>query len=591
MHWNAQTRAFLVCVVLGAAFSSVSFRLLHVQVTEHERYVAKAAANHLRKVPVTARRGAIRDCRGELLAGNLPVRNVALAGPHFSPASTGADILARRLGLAADGILARIDTADPHIPIKNGISMEEAAALEEELAEAGVSGVIFEQDYRRIYPNGKLLCHALGWYGWTENSDGQTVQTGVHGIERTMEDVLRGRPGYRFIERDGLQREIVPYRGQEQPAIDGADVFLTVDMGMQNIVEEELNRAMERYRPKTAVAIFMRPATGEILAIASRPGFDPALPGEIAEGAELNRAISAVAEPGSTFKIVVAAAALNEKIVDLDTSIYCENGRYEYAGHTLRDHRSYGDLTVRQIVTNSSNIGAAKLAIQLGDQRYYNYVRRFGFGFRTGIELPGEVGGLVHPVDRWSRISIAQLPMGQGIAVTPLQMLAAMNAIANRGHLVGPRIVRAVCAGGEPAGRFEPTEVRQVVSPVAAAQLAAALEEATGEDGTATMAAVPGFRTAGKTGTAQKPDPDNRGYLKGKYLVSFVGYFPATNPKVCGIVVLDECDVPPESNYGGQVAGPVFAAIGSRLAIYMDLTPDAGGLTAAVGAGRIKEPR
>jgi cell division protein FtsI/penicillin-binding protein 2 len=354
--------------------------------------------------------------------------------------------------------------------------------------------------------------------------------------------------------------------------LDGSDVILTIDRGIQTIVEEELDLAVARYRPQAAVIIFVRPHTGEVLAMGSRPTFDPRKPADAPTRAQINHAVSSVFEPGSTFKIVTVGAALNEGIVDLETEIFCENGKYSYAGHVLGDHRSYGDLTVREIVTQSSNIGVAKLGIQIGQKRFYNYIRRFGFAFKTGIELPGELAGILAPPEAWSGVSIAQIPMGQGIGVTPLQMVTAMNVIASGGKLVAPRLVDSLVDPTNPKPhRLQPVVRRQVISPRAAADLSIALEENTREEGTGTLAAVPGFRTAGKTGTAQKIDPETKSYAKGRYVVSFAGFLPAEDPKLCGIVLFDEADVNSKEYYGGQIAAPVFSRVAARIATYLNL--------------------
>jgi cell division protein FtsI (penicillin-binding protein 3)/stage V sporulation protein D (sporulation-specific penicillin-binding protein) len=288
-----------------------------------------------------------------------------------------------------------------------------------------------------------------------------------------------------------------------------------------------------------------------------------------------NRAIIDMMEPGSTFKIVTAAAALNEKKVSLDTYINCENGAWTYGGRVLHDHGSgYGSLSVQDILVHSSNIGAAKLALSMGDQKFYEYIRRFGFGERTGIELPGEIPGVVRPPHVWSKISITRIPMGHEVGVTPLQMTSAMATIANGGKLVTPRIVKSITdAEGKPVATFSPTVLRQVISAQTAAQVGGALRGVVSDKGTAAGAAVAGFTIAGKTGTAQKVDP-NGGYDHGKYVVSFTGYLPYEKPEFVGLVVLDDAKTKtPEENYGGKVAGPIFARIAEKAARYLDLEP------------------
>jgi cell division protein FtsI (penicillin-binding protein 3)/stage V sporulation protein D (sporulation-specific penicillin-binding protein) len=318
----------------------------------------------------------------------------------------------------------------------------------------------------------------------------------------------------------------------------------------------------------------MRPQTGEILAMANRPAFDVNGRADARPEEMKNRAIIDMMEPGSTFKIVTAAAALNERKVRPDTYVFCENGLWNFGGRPLHDHKAYGELSVTDILVHSSNIGAAKLAISVGDQKFYEYIRRFGFGERTGIELPGEIPGVIRPPQSWSKISITRIPMGHEVGVTPLQMMMAMSTIANGGKLVTPRIVKSVTSeDGKVISTFSPTVLRQVITPETAKQLGDALRGVVSDRGTAAAAAVPGFTISGKTGTAQKVDPHG-GYEQGKYVVSFSGYLPSEHPEFVGIVVLDDAHTKtPEQNYGGLVAGPIFSRIAEKAARYLDLEP------------------
>jgi cell division protein FtsI (penicillin-binding protein 3) len=287
-----------------------------------------------------------------------------------------------------------------------------------------------------------------------------------------------------------------------------------------------------------------------------------------------NRAIIDMMEPGSTFKIVTAAAALNEHRVRPDSMIFCENGVWNFGGSALHDHRPFGELSVQDILVKSSNIGAAKLACSVGEQKFYEYIRRFGFGERTGIELPGEISGLIRPPQSWSKISITRIPMGHEIGVTPLQMTVAMAAIANGGKLITPRMVKSITSDdGKTLSSLSPVVLRQAISPQTARQIGDALRGVVSDRGTAAAAAVPGFTIAGKTGTAQKVDPKG-GYEKGKYVVSFSGYLPADHPEFVGLVVLDDAHTnKPELNYGGLVAGPIFSRVAEQAARYLDLQP------------------
>jgi len=389
-----------------------------------------------------------------------------------------------------------------------------------------------------------------------------------------MEEYLHGQDGFRFIEHNRAGQEIVPYRGQERPPRDGYQVHLTIDLSLQNIVENEIDAAMKEYSPQKATIILMRPQTGEILAMANRPDFDLNLRTEAKPEEMKNRAIIDMMEPGSTFKIVAAAAALNERKLRPDSTIFCENGLWNFGGAALHDHRAFSYLSVRDILVKSSNIGAAKLALSVGEQRFYEYIRRFGFGERTGIELPGEIGGLIRPPRAWSKISITRIPMGHEVGVTPLQMTVAMAVIANGGKLVTPRIIKLITTPeGKTVSSLSPVELRQVISPETAREIGDALRGVVSDRGTAAAAAVPGFTIAGKTGTAQKVDPRG-GYQQGKYVVSFAGYLPADHPEFVGLVMLDDAHTSkPELNYGGLIAGPIFSRVAEKAARYLDLEP------------------
>ncbi len=574
MKLEPGSRAVLACVMTGFALTGVSARLVQLQWMDHEKYAEAASRKHLLTVEIPSRRGLIYDRNGELLAGNQPLIHLLADGTRVRDAEKAAAVVAPWINLSEKEIAAKITAGiaakNYNIEIERNITEERAAGLKQALKITPIAGLMLRDDMRRIYPNGTALCHVIGFLGFDRR--------GVHGVERSMEEWLRGVDGRRNIERDGSGAEIVSYRGEEIPARDGASVYLTIDMGLQTITERMVDSVMAEHKPKSMVVILSRPSTGEILAMVSRPAFDPRTPGKQGAG-QTNRAIASVIEPGSTFKIVVVAAAMNERLADLDTTIFCENGKFYYGGRDLNDHRPFGDLTVRQILARSSNIGSVKLALQLGENRYYNYIRRFGFGFKTGIELPGELPGIVHSPENWNSLSIARIPIGQGIAVTPLQMLTAMNVIANGGRLVEPRLVsRIEESSGRVVKKFEPAFSRTVISLAASKKVATALEDVTGPQGTGRLAAVPPFRVAGKTGTAQKAAPNGRGYLDGgRYVLSFVGYLPAEDPQISMIIVVDEPQGSKEDRTGGRLAGPIFAALAARAASYLNLQPSPAG--------------
>jgi cell division protein FtsI/penicillin-binding protein 2 len=433
--------------------------------------------------------------------------------------------------------------------------------------------IFSEADQKRVYPNGALASQVIGFPATEEiKTDGRIYSqiAGRDGVELSMQKQLSGVAGWKLTETDRAQHELVALRDEDVHARDGLNVVLTIDSAVQHIVETALAEALPKYTPKSLTGIVMRPKTGEILAMVSLPNYDPNQPNTITPETH-NRVITDVMEPGSTFKIVVVSGALNTGTVKLDDQFDCEHGHFAFAGRVLHDHESLGTETVKSIITKSSNIGAAKIGIKLGEQNLYDYAWDFGFGQRSGIPLPGEARGFLYPVKQWTKVSIAQIPMGHGVAVTRLQMLYAMAAIANDGWLMRPMIVnRLQERDGSVVQRYAPERVRQVVSESTSKQMIEALKTVPMKGGTAPDAQLKNYVVAGKTGTAQKAE--NGQYVRGKYVSSFIGFFPADNPELCISVVMDE----PKENgyYGGKVCGPIFRDIAERCASYLNIPPD-----------------
>ena len=563
-------RALLVCIGLACVLSIYSARLIHLQVGMHHDYGRLAAEKTAQRKIERAERGRITDRNGEPLAVNVPIYAVVVDGKLVTEAKVDrarlAEIIARHLEIPLGQVSDRIASDRPYIVVQRQVDAIRVAKMKDELASARLRGVRCEPEPRRFYPNEERLGHVLGFL----DHEG----SGIQGVEMMMDPYLRGEDGFAFIERDRTGREIVAYRGMERPAKDGMTVELTVDMELQGIVESELDSAYRQLNPNMITAVFVRPRTGEILAMATRPAFNPNDPAKAEVDTTKNRAIIEMFEPGSTFKIVVIAAALEQKAVTAGSIFHCENGSFAYAGKVLRDVHGYGALSVHDILVKSSNIGCAKIAMHLGADTFYEYIRRFGFGDRTGLGLPGEIPGLVRPRHSWTPLSITRVPMGHEIAVTPLQIAMSMSVIANGGNMMLPQIVRAVRdRDGREVVSFSPQVVRRVVSEETAAQVGAALVDVVSERGTARAASIPGYRVAGKTGTAQRVDPKG-GYTPGKYVVSFAGYFPADDPEVAGIVLVDDARTPGTSNYGGTVAAPIFSRIGQSMARHLELVPE-----------------
>ncbi|MFI0347835.1 MAG: peptidoglycan D,D-transpeptidase FtsI family protein [Chthoniobacterales bacterium] len=556
-------RIGIACSFLALLFTFYAFRLINIQVGGHEKFLKLASEKHGVKQPIIAERGNIFDRHGEALAVNVPVRTVYADGTHIKDPLVVAHCAAPFLGMSEKELAEKLTTKRPYVVIRTGVSELDATSMIKSLDVAKLQGLYLQAGTERIYPNGKMLCHVLGFVDHTAH--------GIDGIERALDQELSGHDGYRHIEHDRKGLEIVLYRGQEQPAENGANIHLTIDMGLQAIVEKELDTAVEIYHPAGAMAILEDPMTGQILAMASRPNYDPNHYSDANAEQLRNRAITDMYEPGSVFKIVVTSGAMNEGIVNGNSTFFCEHGRFFYGGKFLKDaHGDYfGDLSVKDILVHSSNIGAAKIALKMGDAKYYEYVRRFGFGEKTKIQLPGEISGLVNPPSRWDKLTITRMAMGHSVAVTPLQVIMAMAIVANGGRLMMPQIV---INHGEGSGTSEPLVRREVISSKVAKTINEALSDVVSERGTGAHAKVNGFTVAGKTGTAEKINPHG-GYLEDHYIVSFAGYLPAENPRLVGLVVIDDARVSSNQNFGGLIAAPIFSKIAEASMRYLDMIP------------------
>lgn len=568
MNHLSRSRPVVACVGLACCLTFFSGRLVQLHVTKHEAYVDLAAKKNLKKESIYAMRGMVKDVKGEVLAVSEPLRTIIADGSRITNPKKTAEALADLLELDAAELEKKLsDPTKRYVVLKRQVREVTCQTIDQRIGEQRLRGISSEPDARRIYPNGPMLCHVLGFVNHEHK--------GMQGVEMTMERYLEGRDGFRVIEKSRSGREIVPYRRQERMAQDGFNVRLTIDMAIQGFVEAELEAACKQYRPEMATVIVMDPKTGRVLAMANRPHFDPNQPGEGSDASKINAAVISQVEPGSTFKIVTVAASLNEKAVTPDTIINLEGGRFHFAGRVLRDHGRgpFPNLNVHDLLVKSSNIGVAKLAMMMGERRFYEYIRSFGFGERSGISLPGEIGGIVHP-PRWSKIAISRIPMGQGVATTPLQMVTAMSAIANGGKLMMPQIIREICdEEGNTVVDFKPVVVRKVVEPGVTDLVKSALRDVVSARGTARRAAVPGFSVGGKTGTAQKPSPKG-GYYDNRYVSSFIGFMPAEDPKLVCLVLFDDAKVPTNENYGGVLAAPVFSRIAEKTARYWNLQPD-----------------
>ena len=618
-------RLFALAIILAVAFVGLGIRLAVLQVVRHEKYRRIAEINTQRVFLREPRRGDILDANGNPLATCIPVKKVfanpLFVGPHHRE-------MARALAplLAYDEAeLARLlrpvilRTNEHGVPVTNlwsnlkrKVTADQWQQISQTMAQLTFHvdeinlpraqrnfyrtlrryAIYAEDDQKRVYPSKELASHVVGFAQEKEsefNNAAVTELEGRDGIELWLDKKLRGVCGWRATETDNRKREIVVNREQEVEPRPGLNAVLTLDMVIQNIVETELAEVMKKHTPLSASALVVRPRTGEILAMATCPNYDPNSPGTAPLEARRNRIITDVIEPGSTFKIVVVSAALNDNLIDLNDTFDCERGSWRFMGRVLHDHDGgYGTLTVENIITKSSNIGAAKIAVyKLGERKLYDYIRSFGFGSRTGITLGAEENGIVRPVDKWDKVMISRIPMGQSIGVTHLQMTMAMCAIANHGRLMRPMILsRLQDQNGQVFAEYHPQMVRQVISPRAARQTVTALKTVVAKEGTGAKGALEHYTAGGKTGTAQKVV--NGIYPPGKYISSFIGFFPADAPELCISVVLDE---PQRGYYGGQTAAPVFKNIAEQAASYLKIRPDREEMTSETIVGTAKAER
>lgn len=570
---HVAVRMLLCGTVIVLALMGLGGRLAYLHLGRHDELRASVKRNrHIRKT-ITVRRGNVFERNGpkNLLAVDAAVRDVC-ADP-MKIAQDGrlvetAAALSEHLDLPADEVAIKLSQPSRRfLYVKRFVPVQVA----DRIRDLKLAGVFFEDASVRFYPQRDMLCHVLGFV----NLEG----VGSAGIEQQMDAFMRGSPGFVETEVNALRQEVYPHRIRHIPAIEGADVTLTIDQNVQYIAECAMDDAMAEYHAKGAWAIVQRVRTGEILAMASRPGFDPNRFMESGENQRLNRCVGYVYEPGSTFKAVTVSAALNEGTVTPETTFDCENGCWSYGGKPLRDFHPYGVLTVADGLKKSSNILAAKVALTLGDRRFYAYLQAYGIGQRTGIELPGEEAGILHPPNRWSKITATRVAMGHSVAVTSLQVLNVFCTIANGGTLMRPYVVRDVVGkDGTVLYRMTPRELGRAISPETAATMRFLLSRVTEEGGTGGRACVDGFPVAGKTGTADKPV--NGRYSSSAQVASFVGFLPADRPEIGIIVVVDE---PQPYHTGGRVAAPYFSRIASEAVRYLGIPPPPGGESADGG--------
>ncbi|MCD5390617.1 serine hydrolase [candidate division NPL-UPA2 bacterium] len=549
-------RTFLVLLVLSACLIYLLQRLYQIQLVMGEALGQKARAQHQRNFQLSPRRGNIYDRNGKKLALTVSVDSIC-AWPERAKSITDKEIdkLSSILRISPSTLREKLHSRRPFVFLARKVDR----GLGAQIRRLNLPGIDYLEEVKRFYPKGSLGAHLLGFVG----VDG----TGLEGLELYYDRYLRGTPGWRQVEKDARGREILPFRDDYTPPMDGYHLVLTIDKVIQHIAERELERTFQEREAKGGTLVVMDPKTGEILALANRPTFNPNSFKDYPANYRRNRAITDIFEPGSTFKVITAAAALEERLFQLEDKIFCEEGSYRLNGHSIRDVRPHGWLSFKEVIEVSSNIGTVKIGQALGKERLYEYIRSFGFGAKTGIDFPGEVRGLIRTPQRWSKLSLGAIPFGQEIAVTAVQLATALSAIANGGLLMRPRVVDAILdQEGEVVRKFESQVVRRVISSQTAKQLTEILVGVV-ENGTGRTARLEGYAVAGKTGTAQKAE--RGGYSDTKFISSFMGYLPAEDPEVVIVVIIDE---PQGDFFGATVAGPTFRRVAEGVMSYLKAT-------------------
>jgi len=565
-----RTRVLILAALLAVAFGGLTSRLGWLMIVKRAELAALAERQYSRTVTLHGARGPIVDRHGAPLATSTPAESL-----FAQPRALGDPVrVAARLAPILDApereLHAQLTSGKAFVWLRRKLP----PAVVARVRALGEPGLGFLDEPLRLYPNRELAAHVLGFEG---------VDGGLEGVERAWNDALAGTPGRAIVGRDALGRELASQQILAPPA-PGRGVMLTLDTTIQYLAEREIDAAYRRTQARAAMAIAMDPRTGDVLALALRPTFNPnAFLAVSSREVWRNRAVTDPFEPGSTFKVILAAAALEEGVVRPEDRIWAENGQLTIAKTTIHDWRKFGWLSFGEVLQNSSNVGSMKVGLALGRDRYHRYMTAFGFGAPTGVGLPGESRGVLRDPQRWSPLSLPTMSIGQEVSVTALQMLAAVGAVANGGTLMQPRLVKAEFdADGREVRRVEPRAVRQVVSLETARTLSRMLVQVV-EHGTGHLAAVPGYDVAGKTGTAQKLDPATRRYSRAPGVLSFVGFVPADEPRLVLLVLLDE---PKTEKWGSEAAAPVFAAITGPVLRYLEVPPrDAAPIQIVTGPG------
>lgn len=559
MKMDPSRRLYCLAGFFALWFIVIAVRLVWLQLVNYGEYTERAARQQQRSIEVSAVRGNIYDRNGNDLAMTVKVDSIFAVPSEIPDINSTARLLGRILKTDPTEIENRMRASHAFAWVARKVDN----SLSSRVRALNLKGIYFQKESKRFYPKHELAAQVLGYVGMDDE--------GLGGVEREYESHLAGKPGKMLISMDARRRWFGRVEKDPDP---GENLVLTLDEKVQYIAERELETAMEETHAEAGTVMVENPHTGEILALANRPTFDPNFLRKANPNSLRDRAVSDVYEPGSTFKLVTLAAALEEKVAQPDSVVDCQGGSIVLNGLRIHDHKAFGDLTVRQILVHSSDVGAIKLALRLGDERFDRYIRAFGFGSQTGIELPAETRGLAKPVSRWSKVSIGAISMGQEIGVSPVQLISMVSSIANDGVYIPPRIVAGITPPRSTPQliAFHPALGRRVISPLTAAHMKSMMEDVVLR-GTGRRAILDGYSSAGKTGTAQKIDPSTGRYSHRRHVASFTGFAPVNNPAITVLVVLDAPATFPRDE-GGDVAAPVFARVAQQVLAYLNVPHD-----------------
>ncbi len=555
----ARIRIRLVGTIFAFFFVLIAARAFYLQIIKKDTWVKLADRQHQKIVPLTPARGTIYDSTGASLAVSIEMDSCFAEPDGIENITEAAAKLAPLLNIPRQELEKKLQGSKNFVWVQRHITPD----LVKKIKDLGIDGVGFVKETRRFYPNSEVAAHVIGFTGLDPQ--------GLEGVELKYNTLMLGNTGYLITERDALGRDIALKGQVVKKSSKGANVVLTVDKNIQYIAEKELAKAVTGSGATAGIALVMEPQTGKVLAMANYPSFNPNSYRHYAAQCLRNRAVADSFEPGSTFKVFLIAAALEEKVISPNDSLNCEGGSYSIGGRTIHDTHKYGSLKISEVMKYSSNIGAAKIGSKLGPQRLFSYLKGFGFGDRTEIELPGEVMGFLRDKSQWHGIDLATISFGQGISISAIQLAAAVSAVANGGNLMKPYIIDRISDdNGTILQQSYPQIKRRVISQHTAHAIAKMMEGVTDEGGTGVKASVDGFTVAGKTGTAQKVDPLTRRYSATKRTASFVGFVPVEQPRLTILVVVDE---PKTSSYGGVVAAPAFSEIAMQSLCYLKVPP------------------